>query len=507
MSRGDLLLPLAVALAGCPSIDSSPGNYFRCASQADCLAGQRCDLASHYCQPTSVAADAGSPSDAGPSDAGSTDAGTSDAGPSDAGPRDGGGTTADGGPEGRDAGPHSVGPLPGCCATDAGPPAPAACSAAGGLLADPAATLLHVGESQASSPRQLGASDFNGDGLTDLVVGDGEGSVELLLGLGDGGFRALLPITSQAVSAMAIGDFNGDCLPDVAFVAGSRVFVLLGRGDGGFEPMTPGLPIDNGAGGGAVGLVAGDVNRDGKADLIVAESPGGVIGVLLGEGDGGFRAPALYSAGASVGGVALADLNGDGWLDVAASAGGPSGALEAALLLNEGEGGGGSFASAVLLSSGETAAPTGIVATDLNGDGWPDLALTESGLCRIAVLLGAGDGGFPSVSEASAVPSSQCVTRAPGPLLVADLNGDGAPDLIVLETGGPGVDVLVGDGRGGFAPGSRLAIGETAQPGPTAAVAWAALASTPPGNLAVAAAKDGPANDEGTVTMLTSPCP
>ncbi len=418
----------------------------------------------------------------------------------------GGGSTGDAGSSSLDAGPQDAGPSTSGCPSAGG--SPPACSAPGGLLAQDHTEILAVGLSQttSSSPQQLAAADFNRDGLTDLAVGNFEGTVQLLLGAGDGGFSALSPVaTGQKVLSLTTGDFNGDCLPDVAYGAGDQVFVLLGNGDGTFQPGGPGAAIDSSGNGRPLALAAADLNRDGRLDLVVAGAAGTQIAVLLGKGDGTFQPPTLYPAGAHVGSVAIADLNRDGWLDVAASSEGPQAALEAAVLLNRGDG---SLASALLLPTGDTDSPTGIVATDLNGDGWPDLALVGSLYCQVDLLLGAGDGGFSAATPYPlpfTTPSS--TMSMPGPIVAADLNGDGILDLAASAWGDVGVGILIGDGHGGFTGGGTLAAGSAAQPSPTFVAAWSAYASTPPHELAISATSDGPSSSAGTVTILASDCP
>jgi hypothetical protein len=182
----------------------------------------------------------------------------------------------------------------------------------------------------------------NGDGKLDLVVGNlcpdaaciGDGLVAVLLGNDHGTFKT--PVTYGSGGRTlepAVADINGDGKLDLVVLnacdttkgctlaGGSTVGVLLGNGDGTFRPVVTR----------AVGekftsrLSLGDVDGDGKLDIVVSECAfgqdvcerDGLIGVLLGNGDGTFQQPVTYGAGGwSSDGVMVADLNSDGQLDI-----------------------------------------------------------------------------------------------------------------------------------------------------------------------------------------------
>jgi hypothetical protein len=113
---------------------------------------------------------------------------------------------------------------------------------------------------------------------------------------------------------VAVGDFNGDGVPDLAVAnGGSRtVSVLLGRGDGSFAAAT-----NYAAGNYPASVAVGDFNGDGVPDLAVANFGNNTVSVLLGRGDGSFAAAIHYAAGSSPYSVAVGDFNGDGWPDLA----------------------------------------------------------------------------------------------------------------------------------------------------------------------------------------------
>jgi hypothetical protein len=143
-----------------------------------------------------------------------------------------------------------------------------------------------------------------------VLLSDGSGSVP------DGTLGAR---TTYAVGAVPQGvvaaDLNGDGKMDLATAnsTGGTVSILLGNGAGGFAAA-----VDFPTGGTQpTGIAAGDLDQEGDVDLAVPHSQGGTVAVLLGDGTGKFAAPLLYPAGNSLRGIAIADVNRDGRLDLA----------------------------------------------------------------------------------------------------------------------------------------------------------------------------------------------
>jgi len=192
-----------------------------------------------------------------------------------------------------------------------------------------------------NSPSFLAVGDFNNDSDPDLVVVNRAGNnVTVLLGLGNGQFiadpKGPFPV-GNSPSCVAVGDFNGDGNRDLAITneLDNTVTVLLGDGKGGFTPATVSPFL---VGYGPSFVVTADFNLDGNLDLAVANLSANNVTLLLGNGAGNFTAApsSPFNVGAAPVSMAVADFNGDGYADlaVANSAGG-----NVTVLLGNGTGG------------------------------------------------------------------------------------------------------------------------------------------------------------------------
>ena len=232
--------------------------------------------------------------------------------------------------------------------------------------------------------------------------------------------------------AAVIGDFNGDGRNDIALVRGSSLLVMFGTAAG---QLIEG-PTASVSGGEWVHLVSGDFNGDAKLDLAIANlTESGHIAIMMGAGDGTFTPAPDVPAGRYPVSVAVADLNGDGIVDVAAA---NIGSGDVSVLFGQGNG---SCGARVDYAVGLE--PRTIVASDLNGDGAPDLAVAHRRAVGVSILLNDGDGIF---ATAPAIPlDSDAVVLA-----AADFNGDARQDLAISDVRGSLLIALgLGDGTFG----------------------------------------------------------
>jgi hypothetical protein len=241
--------------------------------------------------------------------------------------------------------------------------------------------------------------------------------------------------------SMVVGDLNRDGKLDVVTANSgvNGVSVLLGKGDGTFGPST-----EYAAGADSRVVALGDLDNDGAPDIVSANFSADTIGVLLGQGDGTFAAPVDYGTGKGPNSIALADIDGDGVLDlVVANFSGNS----LTILLGKGDG--------TLAAGGEyetSDPPRTVVPADLNRDGRLDLVVGYGGnYTHFGVWLGQGSGVFSAGQDFTPL------VNLPGGSLqaIGDLNGDGYPDAVVVlplnAVAAVYTGVLLGKGDGTFA--------------------------------------------------------
>lgn len=298
-----------------------------------------------------------------------------------------------------------------------------------------------------AEPSFIAVGDFNGDGIPDLAVANQtSNTLTILLGNGDGTFKtanANLP-NGNNPSFVAVGDFDGDGKADlaVANANGNNLSILLGKGDGTFNlsssnPPTGSFPHS---------IAVGDFNGDGIQDLAVVNLYGNTLTILLGNGDGTFTPSNLSpQTGSGPESVVTGDFNQDGILDLAVANASDS---TVTILLGNGDG---SFTVAASAPTGYS--PVSIAIGDFDQDGKLDLAIANSGGQTITILLGNGDGTFTATS------ASPQAGYQPTSVAVADFNGDGHPDLAVANGFGDTVTILLGNGDGTFVAGKAQGTG------------------------------------------------
>jgi FG-GAP-like repeat/FG-GAP repeat len=316
--------------------------------------------------------------------------------------------------------------------------------------------------------------DLNGDGKLDLAVANlkaqdqssaggangsssgagggppNPGGVGIFLSGAASGFAApqyYMPDTMP--SSLAVGDLNGDGKADLVVANNRNVTVLFNTGSGNL-----GTPVSFSVGNYPTSIAIGDLNGDGKADLAVANSGDssaglmGDVGILLNMGSGTFVAY-NYPAGTSPVALAIGDLNGDGKPDLAVASG-----AAVSVLLNNGSGG---FAAAASYGTGTR--PYSVAIGDLNGDGKPDLAVTNLNVSGASVLLNVGNGTFAAAVDYGYSSDSGSYL---GTVAIGDLNGDGKPDLVAAAPASPcgTLAVWLNLGNGSFRSPFNLTVGQ-----------------------------------------------
>jgi autotransporter-associated beta strand protein len=333
----------------------------------------------------------------------------------------------------------------------------------------------------------IAVADLNGDGSPDLIVGNfRSGTISVFLGFSNGTFQAAQNFSvGTGPEGIAVGDFNGDGKPDIAVAnrnSGTISVLLNTFGSTSLFAPAVNYAID----GGPKSVIAADLNNDGKLDLVSVNITSNTVSVLLNNGNGTFQAAQNISVGSMPFSVAAGDLNGDGKVDLAVA---DSGASTVSLLIGNGDGtfqaaqnvsaglnpdvvaiadindngllslvvsnpnqsgvsvlfgnGNGTFLSPKFFGVGTFQYPTQIVLADLTGDGLPDILAVNPGAHTVSVLLNTGAPPFQPLLSSAPVPN-------PYGLAAADLNGDGIPDLAVTTSANNSVNILLGNGDGTF---------------------------------------------------------
>lgn len=362
-----------------------------------------------------------------------------------------------------------------------------------GIVAgEPTTSDFGVGGTSASggtAPQSLVAGYFDADDRVDVAVANGD-NLALRFGNGDGTFTAgstYLAGSGALISAVVAADFNADGITDFAVARANTgtlgsVLILLGSKNGLYSEA-PGSPITVGSR--PVAITVGDVDRNGKPDLVTANYGSDNLTVLLGAGDGRFTVgnggTAVTVTSPSVQtrptGIAVGDFSGDSNEDLAVTF---EGTQAAVLFYGDGRGtfrnSGpfcvGSTQLVANICTGASPGPSAIVTGDFNRDGRPDLAVANRQSGTVTVLLGDVTSGFKKAAEVCISTTVTCPNAAlqPRAIVLADFNFDGRSDLAVASKdncptnttlGAVSVLLMLGNGDGTFSAPQNFCVGKS----------------------------------------------
>jgi hypothetical protein len=277
-----------------------------------------------------------------------------------------------------------------------------------------------------NSPAQVATGDLNGDGWMDFATSGDLNSLDVEMNLRNGSF-ASTKVTAPTASEVHIADIDGDGRPDLVGCSSSGIYICFNDGAPSFEAAIG--VIDDGGNVEYCGtLVVADLNADGNLDL--ADIGSGDLGeelfVRLGFGDGGFTSAASYPVSQGLQ-LMASDINGDGLPDLLWS-----NSAGIAVMLNQGAGAFGPELD--MVTDPETTWSQVLTIADLNGDGFPDVATTGGPNCGddagggAWVFLNDGDGGFisgtPLATDPTVIHYGITAWRPSGALLPSLVVGD-----------------------------------------------------------------------------------
>lgn len=291
-------------------------------------------------------------------------------------------------------------------------------------------------------PWVVRAADFDGDGHPDLVVASQyEGTILFRHGGSEGGgFQYPVVISPDPVRHLVVGDVNGDGKADVVLSQyyGNQITTLLGNGDGSFAAKTFSIPEP-------WDVALADMNHDGKLDLIVTTADTNLLSIYPGNGDGTWGAPSNTAIPSYTNSIAVADVDGDGRPDIMTAHSVPS---QIDIWHGNGDG---TVSAASPLAAGPF--PVALTAVDLDGDGRLDLVCGNTSSPAISLYHNMGGGSFDApvvrALPATAPGALSGLNAVPRGIAVGDFLGKGRRDLAVA--GPQWVSIFPANGDGTFA--------------------------------------------------------
>jgi hypothetical protein len=315
------------------------------------------------------------------------------------------------------------------------------------------ATKVDYPVATGAAPRVVDTGDLNGDGKIDFAVVNYSGStVSVFMNKGDGTFLPRTDYTTgNGPRSVAIGDVNGDGKPD--FVTGNydsnTISVFINNGNGIFANK-----VDYTAGNQPRFVGIGDLNGDGKADLASANLGSDNISVLLNNGTGTFATKVDYSTGVTSSPYSLGfgDVNGDGKTDLVTA---NSGTDNVSVFVNNGNG---TFATKADYPTGTGSSPYFVTVSDLNNDGKNDLAIADFGTNAISVIMNSPSSLLSALASTGAVGVGTSTSLAT--FMVQGVAGTNNPFTVASSSGTTLFTVLANGnvGVGSSTPGSQLSV-------------------------------------------------
>ena len=294
-----------------------------------------------------------------------------------------------------------------------------------------------------AQPFSVATGDFTHDNRSDIVIANsGTDDLTVLVGTGNGTFEREMVYgigVNSHPQCVITCNIDQDQQLDIVSVNPKLdiITVIMGQSDGTFADQTV---YSTGGGSHPSAVASGDLNSDGRLDLVIANEGTDNIGVLFGFDYATFQDPVIYSSNDTLQpiGIVVCDFNNDGFQDIAT-------AFYLSHRINIYVGcGNGSFILAMTYSMADGAGPYAITAVDLNNDGQADIVVSDIRSDTIGILLGYGNGSFATVRMYSSGGSR------PASVAVGDMNNDNRLDLVVANSQSGNVTVLYGYGDGTF---------------------------------------------------------